>query len=86
MELLNYLFCDMFVSVLECYELTHIRWSPSPPDPTMGCLIMFSHSVTTVGNHRQENSAKNSQGKKKGKKTANIYEKRSLQRNKITDK
>ena len=23
-ELLNYLFCDMFVSVLECYELTHI--------------------------------------------------------------
>ena len=24
MELFNYLFCDMFVSVLECYELTHI--------------------------------------------------------------
>ena len=24
MELLNYLFRDMFVSVLECYELTHI--------------------------------------------------------------
>ena len=23
LELLNYLFRDMFVSVLECYELTH---------------------------------------------------------------
>ena len=26
MELLNYLFCDMLVSVLECYELTHISY------------------------------------------------------------
>ena len=26
MKLLNYLFCDMFGSVLECYELTHISW------------------------------------------------------------
>ena len=24
MELLNYLFCDMFVRVLEYYELTHV--------------------------------------------------------------
>ena len=24
MELLNYLFCDMFVGILECYELTHV--------------------------------------------------------------
>ena len=24
MELLNYLYCDMFVSVLKCYELTHV--------------------------------------------------------------
>ena len=70
MELLNYLFCDMFVSVLECYELTHISWfttttttptpphptphphptpppTPAPPDPTMGCLIMISHSGFT---------------------------------------
>ena len=23
MELLNYLFCAMFVGILECYELTH---------------------------------------------------------------
>ena len=24
MELLNYLFCDMFGDILECYELTHV--------------------------------------------------------------
>ena len=24
MELLNYLFCDMFGGILECYELTHV--------------------------------------------------------------
>ena len=24
MELLNYLFCDMFRGILECYELTHV--------------------------------------------------------------
>ena len=48
LELLNDLFRDMFVNVLECYELTHISWSPHPPDPTMGCLIMFSHSGFTV--------------------------------------
>ena len=28
LELLNNLFRDMFASVLECYELTHISWSP----------------------------------------------------------
>ena len=45
MELLNHLFCDMFGSVLECYELTHISWSSLTPRPyIMGCLIMFSHS------------------------------------------
>ena len=27
MELLNYSFCDMFGSVLECYELTHISFT-----------------------------------------------------------
>ena len=26
-ELLNYLFCDMFGGILECYELTLISWS-----------------------------------------------------------
>ena len=26
MKLLNYLFCDMFGSVLECYELTNISF------------------------------------------------------------
>ena len=25
MELLNYLFCDMFRGILECYELTHVN-------------------------------------------------------------
>ena len=30
MKLLNYLFCDMFGSVLECYELTHISWLSTP--------------------------------------------------------
>ena len=31
MELLNYLFCDMFGSVLECYELTHISCTVHSP-------------------------------------------------------
>ena len=30
MKLLNYLFCDMFGSVLECYELTLISWLYTP--------------------------------------------------------
>ena len=30
MKLLNYLFCDMFGSVLECYELTLICWLYTP--------------------------------------------------------
>ena len=30
MKLLNYLFSDMFGSVLECYELTHISWLSTP--------------------------------------------------------
>ena len=28
MELLNYLFCDMFGGILECYELTHVLPNP----------------------------------------------------------
>ena len=31
MELLNYLFCDMFGGILECYELTHVLPQPDPP-------------------------------------------------------
>ena len=30
MELLNYLFCDMFGGILECYELTHVLPYPEP--------------------------------------------------------
>ena len=30
MELLNYLFCDMFGGILECYELTHVLPYPDP--------------------------------------------------------
>ena len=32
MELLNYLFCDMFGGILECYELTHVL--PNPDNKT----------------------------------------------------
>ena len=31
MELLNYLLCDMFGGILECYELTHVLPQPDPP-------------------------------------------------------
>ena len=31
MELLNYLFCDMFGGILECYELTHISFTVRSP-------------------------------------------------------
>ena len=30
MELLNYLFCDIFGGILECYELTHVLPHPDP--------------------------------------------------------
>ena len=30
MELLNYLVCDMFGGILECYELTHVLPYPDP--------------------------------------------------------
>ena len=29
-EALNYLFCDMFGGILECYELTHVLTYPDP--------------------------------------------------------
>ena len=33
MQLLNYLFCDMFGGILECYELTHVL--PYPDQAVM---------------------------------------------------
>ena len=47
MKLLNYLFCDMFGSVLECYELTLISWLYTPGNHawanrhcySIGCVI-----------------------------------------------
>ena len=47
MKLLNYLFCDMFGSVLECYELTLISWLNTPGNHAsanrhcypIGCVI-----------------------------------------------
>ena len=51
MKLLNYLFCDMFGSVLECYELTHISWLSTPGNHAwvnrhcypIGCVIKSPH-------------------------------------------
>ena len=51
MKLLNYLFCDMFGSVLECYELTHISWLSTPWNHAwlnrhcypIGCVIKSTH-------------------------------------------
>ena len=51
MKLLNYLFCDMFASVLECYELTHISWLSTPGNHAwlnrhcypIGCVIKSTH-------------------------------------------
>ena len=52
MELLNYLFCDIFGSVLECYELTHISCTVYSPGShawvnrhcyPIGCVIKSTH-------------------------------------------
>ena len=52
MELLNYLFCDMIGSVLECYELTHINFTVHSPGShawvnrhcyPIGCVIKSTH-------------------------------------------
>ena len=48
MELLNDLFCNMFGSVLECYELTHISWSlrrhcPLPRESCMSEQALLPH-------------------------------------------
>ena len=48
MELLNYLFCDMFGGILECYELTHISWS-STPRPHKGSYAWVSRHCYPIG-------------------------------------
>ena len=35
MKLLNYLFCDMFGGILECYELTHVLPNQTPPEAVL---------------------------------------------------
>ena len=47
MELLNYLFCDMFGDILECYELTHISWS-STPRPHQAVMHEWAGIVTPL--------------------------------------
>ena len=39
MELLNYLFCDMFGGILECYELTHVL--PYPDTTRQSCMSVW---------------------------------------------
>ena len=41
------LFCDMFGSVLECYELTHISWSFLIPRP-QGVMHEWAGIVTPL--------------------------------------
>ena len=55
MELLNYLFCDMFGSILEGYELTHVLPYPDPRQScmsghcyTIGCVIKSTHGAYVV--------------------------------------
>ena len=56
MELLNYLFCDMFGGILECYELTHVLPYPQPTRQscmsghcyTIGCVIKSTHGAYVV--------------------------------------
>ena len=49
MELLNYLFCDMFGGVLECYELTHISWSSHYPQTPPGSHAWVSRHCYPIG-------------------------------------
>ena len=56
MELLNYLFCDMFGGILECYELTHVLPYPDPTRQScmsghcypIGCVIKSTHGAYVV--------------------------------------
>ena len=43
MKLLNYLFCDMFGSVLECYELTHISFTVHSRESCMSEQALLPH-------------------------------------------
>ena len=47
MKLLNFIFCDMFGGILECYELTHVL--PQPDSTRQSC--MSGHCYTTGGTH-----------------------------------
>ena len=47
MELLYDLFCDMFGSVLECYELTHISFIVHSPAP-QGVMHEWTGIVTPL--------------------------------------
>ena len=47
MELLNYLFCDMFGSVLECYKLTHNSFTVHSPAP-QGAMHEWTGIVTPL--------------------------------------
>ena len=56
MALLNYLFCDMFGGILECYELTHVLPYPDPIRQsgmsghcyTIGCVIKSTQGAYVV--------------------------------------
>ena len=57
LELLNYLFCDMFGGILECYELTHVLPIPDPTRQScmsgqalfpIGCVIKSTHGAYAV--------------------------------------
>ena len=58
MELLNYLFCDMFGGILECYGLTHVLPYPDPTRHShawvgrhcypIGCVIKSTHGAYVV--------------------------------------
>ena len=42
-KLLSYLFCDMFGSVLECYELTHISFTVHSRESSMSEQALLPH-------------------------------------------
>ena len=57
MKLLNYLFCDMFGSVLECYELTYISFTVHSRESCMSeqallphwlCNLFFSTNIVEI--------------------------------------
>ena len=49
MELLNYLFCDMFGGILECYELTHVLPNPDhKTDMHKQRVLMHRHQGLNV--------------------------------------